>query len=115
MSQNVLYNYFSRCDKLYNLEGLTKQKVRVKWDLYTQTGHIQIGYFYKGLYVIFEGHVNRDNSTYKIYTRLSGFKEMTQMCVETVLNENIPGLYPIIEIVSNYSLRRLVICGSMNA
>lgn len=115
MSKNVLYNYFSRCPQLYDLEGLKNEKVKVNWNPHIQTGQIQIGYLYKGLYVLFEGDVNNDKSTYKIYTRLSGFREMEKVSNATVLNENIPGFYPIINILQKYSLKRLIICGNMNA
>lgn len=115
MSKNVLFSYFSRCYKLYDLKGLKNEHVKVEWNPNTQIGHIKLAYFYEGLYVLFEGRVDRDKNMYQIYTRLSGFKEMERICNETVLNEKIPGLYPIINILQKYSLKRLIISANMNA
>ena len=52
---------------------------------------------------------------YKIYTRLKGFKEMSEVDNDTILDENIPGFDPIKFIIKMYDLRKIIISANMNA
>ena len=80
------------------------------WNIIKQTGFVKLKYMYKGLKVYFVSQLDPDykNNIIKIYTKLYGFNEYTEIDKNTFINENIPSLEPLKLITKLYSIKNII-------